>query len=101
MRPACARPRKRKKGDFWQNEAKFIYDFNRPRVRPASATLAHRAAIAADTQRVSNFSLGEPEYPERLRMIDDPPPVLAVRGKIDLLAQPLIAIVARRLPGVQ
>ena len=35
-------------------------------------------------------------------MIDDPPPVLAVRGKIDLLAQPLIAIVgARRLPGVQ
>jgi predicted Rossmann fold nucleotide-binding protein DprA/Smf involved in DNA uptake len=34
-------------------------------------------------------------------MIDDPPPVLAVRGKIDSLAQPLIAIVARRLPGVQ
>ncbi|MGC2316904.1 MAG: DNA-processing protein DprA [Bradyrhizobium sp.] len=48
------------------------------------------------------LTLGEPEYPERLRMIDDPPPVLAVRGKIDSLAQPLIAIVgARRLPGVQ
>jgi len=27
-------------------------------------------------------------------MIDDPPPVLAVRGKIDSLAQPLIATVS-------
>ncbi|MGA9560505.1 MAG: DNA-processing protein DprA, partial [Pseudolabrys sp.] len=32
----------------------------------------------------------------RLRMIDDPPPVIAVRGKVDALARPLIAIVGSR-----
>jgi len=37
---------------------------------------------------VEFLTLDEPEYPARLRMIGDPPPVLAVRGKIDAMAQP-------------
>jgi DNA processing protein len=52
-----------------------------------------KAAREAD---VEFFTLGEPDYPSRLRMIDDPPPVIAVRGKVDALARPLIAIVGSR-----
>ena len=40
--------------------------------------------------------LGEPDYPSRLQMIDDPPPVVALRGKLKVLKQPLIAIVGSR-----
>ena len=45
---------------------------------------------------VEFFTLGEPEYPSRLQMIDDPPPVIAVRGKREALARPLVAIVGSR-----
>ena len=45
---------------------------------------------------VEFFTLGEPEYPSRLQMIDDPPPVIAVRGKPEALARPLVAIVGSR-----
>jgi DNA processing protein len=51
---------------------------------------------AAHAAGVEFFTLGEPEYPSRLQMIDDPPPVVAVRGKLDALARPLIAIVGAR-----
>ena len=40
--------------------------------------------------------LGEAEYPSRLQMIDDPPPVVALRGKLAVLTQPPIAIVGSR-----
>src|SRR5579862_1761852 len=39
------------------------------------------------------------EYPERLREIYDPPPVLWVRGAIELLERPSIAIVGTRHPS--
>jgi DNA processing protein len=42
------------------------------------------------------FTLGEPEYPSRLQMIDDPPPVIAVRGRLETLARPLVAVVGSR-----
>ncbi|MBI4274994.1 MAG: DNA-protecting protein DprA [Rhizobiales bacterium] len=41
-------------------------------------------------------ALGEPDYPARLRMIDDPPPLIAVRGQIEALRQPMVAIVGSR-----
>jgi len=40
----------------------------------------------------------EPEYPERLREIFDPPPLLYVRGNIELLRRHLISIVGARRP---
>jgi DNA processing protein len=40
----------------------------------------------------------EPEYPVRLREIYDPPPLLYVRGKAELLSQHLIAMVGSRRP---
>jgi DNA processing protein len=40
-----------------------------------------------------------PEYPERLREIYDPPPVLWVRGAVELLGRPSLAIVGTRHPS--
>jgi DNA processing protein len=45
---------------------------------------------------VTLVALGEPDYPARLRMIDDPPPLLGVRGKAAVLAQPMLAVVGAR-----
>jgi DNA processing protein len=42
------------------------------------------------------IALGEPDYPARLRMIDDAPPVLAVRGNAQILLEPMMAIVGSR-----
>jgi len=39
---------------------------------------------------------GEPDYPNALTHIDDPPPVLTVRGRLELLNKPTIAIVGAR-----
>jgi DNA processing protein len=38
----------------------------------------------------------EPGYPQRLAEIADPPPLLVVRGRADLLAQPAVALVGAR-----
>jgi len=55
------------------------------------------AELKAARQRgVSLVALGETDYPARLQMIDDAPPLLAVRGKHDIFARPLIAIVGSR-----
>ncbi len=39
---------------------------------------------------------GEPGYPHRLAEIADPPPLLVVRGRADLLAAPAVALVGAR-----
>ena len=41
-------------------------------------------------------ALCEPAYPEALRSIDAPPPVLAVAGRLDVLARPIVGIVGSR-----
>jgi DNA processing protein len=65
-----------------------------PRIcSPEKAAAELEAARALGIEFVA---LGEPDYPMRLEMIDDPPPLIAVRGKLDALARPLIAIVGSR-----
>src|SRR5918994_403207 len=39
---------------------------------------------------------GEPAYPQRLAEIADPPPLLIVRGRVDLLAAPAVAVIGAR-----
>jgi DNA processing protein len=39
---------------------------------------------------------GEPAYPERLAEIADPPPLLIVRGRVDLLGAPAVAVIGAR-----
>ncbi|HEX3439710.1 MAG TPA: DNA-processing protein DprA [Pseudolabrys sp.] len=52
---------------------------------------------AARARGVVFVALGEPDYPARLQMIDDAPPLLAVAGKRDVFTRPLVAIVGSRI----
>jgi len=63
-----------------------------------------RQSAEAEWERVAGqgaavVSYGCPEYPERLKEIYDPPPVLWVRGAAELLSRPGIAIVGTRHPS--
>jgi DNA processing protein len=57
---------------------------------------AERELKAARSAGVSFLALGEPGYPWRLGMIDDPPPLIAVRGHLAVLERPMIAVVGAR-----
>jgi DNA processing protein len=57
---------------------------------------AERELEASAKFRVSLVALGEAHYPTRLQMIDDAPPLLAIRGNAGVVAMPLVAIVGSR-----
>jgi DNA processing protein len=57
---------------------------------------AEREITQAKSAGISLIGLGEPSYPFRLGMIDDPPPLIAVRGHLPVLEQPMIAVVGAR-----
>jgi len=38
----------------------------------------------------------EPDYPEYLRALDPPPPVISVLGRSDILRRPCVAIIGSR-----
>ena len=60
---------------------------------------AEKELELASEHGVGIVSFGCEEYPERLKEIYDPPPVLWVRGNAGLLARPSIAIVGTRHPS--
>ncbi|MPZ56735.1 MAG: DNA-protecting protein DprA [Rhizobiales bacterium] len=60
------------------------------------AAEAERELAAARAMDADFVALGEPGYPHRLKMIDDAPPLLTVRGEQSVLAVPLVAIVGSR-----
>lgn len=67
--------------------------------RPGKICTREQAEQEIETARAFDASfvaLGEPGYPHRLRMIDDAPPLLAVRGHVACLDRPTIAIVGSR-----
>jgi DNA processing protein len=51
---------------------------------------------AARARGIDFVAHGEPDYPLRLTMIDDAPPLLAIHGKAAILNQPLVAVVGSR-----
>lgn len=57
---------------------------------------ALREISAAKSLDVEFVALTEPDYPQRLKMIDDAPPLVAVRGERAALARPMVAIVGAR-----
>jgi DNA processing protein len=64
--------------------------------RICSQADAEKELNAARARGIALVALGEPDYPPRLQMIDDPPPLLAVQGEHAILARPLVAIVGSR-----
>ena len=57
---------------------------------------AERELAAAERLGITYLALWEPDYPSRLQAIDDPPPLIAVRGNRAALALPMIGIVGSR-----
>jgi DNA processing protein len=57
---------------------------------------AERELAVAKSLGVSLVASCEPDYPQRLRMIDDAPPLVAIRGNASALALPMVAIVGAR-----
>jgi DNA processing protein len=77
---------------FPAEAAQFIFDG-----KARQAAEEEWARVAAQGATVVTY--GSPEYPERLKEIYDPPPVLWVRGPAALLSRPGIAIVGTRHPS--
>jgi DNA processing protein len=76
---------------FPAQAAQFIFDG-----KARQAAEEEWARVAAQGATVVTY--GCPEYPERLKEIYDPPPVLWVRGAVSLLSRPGIAVVGTRHP---
>ena len=76
---------------FPAEAAQFIFDG-----KARTAAEEEWARVAAQGTTLVTF--GCPEYPERLKEIYDPPPVLWVRGAASLLSRPAIAVVGTRHP---
>ncbi|WP_348268410.1 DNA-processing protein DprA [Edaphobacter sp. DSM 109919] len=72
--------------------AQFIFD---GKAREAAENEMQRVAEAGG----SILTQADEAYPERLREIYDPPSVLWIRGNVDLLARPGIAVVGTRHPS--
>jgi DNA processing protein len=64
--------------------------------RVCSRQDAERELDAARSLDVALVALGEPDYPRRLQMIDDAPPLLALRGSPAVFGLPMVAIVGAR-----
>jgi DNA processing protein len=64
--------------------------------RPLSDAAKELAQVQATGCRLLTWD--EPEYPARLREIYDPPPLLYVRGNIELLNRHVISVVGARRP---
>jgi len=76
---------------FPAQAAQFIFDG-----KARQAAEAEWARVAAQGATLVTYSCAE--YPERLKEIYDPPPVLWVRGPAELLSRPGVAVVGTRHP---
>ena len=63
-----------------------------------SLELAQQECVKAAEAGAKIISLSDPEYPSRLKEIYDPPVILSVKGSVEILAQPGIAMVGTRHP---
>ncbi|HBC06201.1 MAG TPA: DNA-protecting protein DprA, partial [Rhodospirillaceae bacterium] len=65
-------------------------------IRIASAAAASRELEEAQRIGATLLAWGEPAYPPLLAHIHDPPPIIYVRGRQDLLAKKTIGVVGAR-----
>ncbi len=64
-------------------------------------TQVDRACAWAQGEHQHIVTLADPDYPQALLQIPDPPTLLYVRGRLDLLNRPALAIVGSRNPTAQ
>lgn len=65
-------------------------------VRLCREAEAEAELAAAESLGASLVAIGEPGYPPALAQVDAPPPLLYVKGRLDLAAIPIVAIVGAR-----
>jgi DNA processing protein len=65
-------------------------------IRIASRDDVMREIDAATKMGVGFVASGEPDYPALLREIPDAPPVLSIRGRVDVFARDAVALVGSR-----
>ena len=65
-------------------------------IKVCTRAVAERELAALTALGGRLIALGEPAYPQALAAIDDPPPVIALRGRVDLLADDCVAVVGAR-----
>ncbi len=65
-------------------------------IRIYSRDEAEREIVGAAKAGIRYVALGEAHYPATLRAIDSPPPMIAVRGRAEVLTRPAVAIVGSR-----
>lgn len=65
-------------------------------VRIPTVAEAEAEMRQADRLGVRLLASGEEDYPSRLLEIDGPPPILAVRGDVEMLHRPAVALVGAR-----
>jgi DNA processing protein len=61
-----------------------------------SRAQAERELARINALGIALLGVGEPNYPARLRMIEDAPPLLAVRGSVEIFRGPAVGIVGAR-----
>jgi DNA processing protein len=74
------------------------------RIEPASEASIAREFAVAEAMGARFIGKGDKAYPMALAQIDSAPPVIAVLGRMDLNARPVVAIVGSRnasLPGLK
>ncbi|MGP1254602.1 MAG: DNA-processing protein DprA [Kiloniellales bacterium] len=65
-------------------------------VRICPADTAERELNELTRLKARLVALCEPDYPDALRAVDDGPPLVALRGRLELLHRPAVAIVGAR-----
>ena len=65
-------------------------------IRIATVDEAHRELDAVRSFGAELIGIGEPDYPSALRQIDGAPPLLTMKGNLDVTQQPAIGIVGSR-----
>ena len=65
-------------------------------IKVCTRAVAERELAALTALGGRLIALGEPAYPQALAAIHDPPPVIALRGRVDLLADDCVAVVGAR-----
>lgn len=72
-----------------------------PETVRALTSADHEAAVARELRHMERFGValmvwGDPEYPENLRAIPSPPPVLTVKGRLEAGDRAAVAVVGAR-----
>ena len=65
-------------------------------IKVCPKAVAEREIAAIEQAGATLVAHGEPDYPKTLAAIDDPPPLIALKGNVHLLAKPMLAVVGAR-----